>query len=293
MPIDPARLETIRHASDIGRWELIRCRPDARLAPYVSDYQGYREWGSATVRRVEFALPIVPVIINFGPAWSLGDGHKPGRMMRHGSFVAGMYSTYAISENTGASHCLQFNLTPIGAREIFGIPMHELSERIVDFSDVMGRAGAELETQIAEAVDWQTRFDILERFLIGRVADAQSVSGAVRHAWTRLSDTGGMIPVAALADELQWSRKHLASKFRQDIGLAPKTIARLLRFRRVVDRQTTDLSSRWAEVALDAGYFDQAHLIRDFRQFAGMTPVEFRRSRLADGSGVIDNVPRG
>ena len=291
MPKD-ARLESIQHASEIGRWELVRCRPDTRLAPYVVEYQGYREWGSTTVRRVEFALPAAVVIINFGPAWRLGDGHAPGRMTSYGSFIAGMYSTYAISENTGASHCLQFNLTPIGARRLFGIPMHELSERIVDFSDVMGREGARLETQIAEAPDWETRFDQLDRFLLQRIGAAQPVSGAVRHAWNRLSDTGGMIPVSALADELDWSRKHLANRFREDVGLAPKTIARLLRFRRVVDRQPADLSSRWTDVALDAGYFDQAHLIRDFRQFAGMTPVDFRRSRLTDGSGVIDNSTR-
>jgi AraC-like DNA-binding protein len=288
MSIDPARLKTIQHASDIGRWGLVRCRPDARLAPYVFEYQGYREWTATTVRRVEFALPAAVVIINFGPSWRLGDGHAPGRMARYGSFIAGMYSTYAISENTGASHCLQFNLTPIGARRIFGIPMHALSERIVDFSDVMGRGGARLETQIAEAADWETRFDLLDRFLLQRISRSEPVSGAVSHAWNRLRDGGGTIPVSALADELGWSRKHLARKFSEDVGLAPKTIARLFRFRRVVDRSADDLASCWSDVALDAGYFDQAHLIRDFRQFAGMTPVEFRRSRLPDGSGVID-----
>jgi AraC-like DNA-binding protein len=98
-----------------------------------------------------------------------------------------------------------------------------------------------------------------------------------------------MIAVSDLADELEWSRKHLVSRFNADIGLAPKMIARLLRFRRVVDRPARELSSCWSEIALDTGYFDQAHLIRDFRQFAGMTPVEFRRSRLADGTGVIDS----
>jgi AraC-like DNA-binding protein len=288
MAVDPARLKIIQHASDIGRWELLRCRPDARLTPYVFEYQGYREWTAATVRRVEFALPAAVVIINFGPAWRLGDGHAPGRMQRYGSFVAGMYSTYAISENTGASHCLQFNLTPIGARRIFGIPMHALSERIVDFSDVMGRAGEQFETQIAEAADWETRFDLLDRFLLQRVGQSQPVSGAVRHAWDRLRDTRGAMPVAALAEELGWSRKHLACKFSEDVGLAPKTIARLFRFRRVVDRSADELASRWTDVALDAGYFDQAHLIRDFRQFAGMTPVEFQQSRLPDGTGVID-----
>ena len=274
--------------SEIGRWELVRCRPDERLAPYVLEYQGYREWGSTAVRRVEFALPAAVVIMNFGPAWRLGDGHAPGRMTRYGSFIAGMYSTYAISENTGASHCLQFNLTPIGARRLFGIPMHALSERIVDFADVMGRDGERLEAQIAEAPDWERLFDILELFLLRRIGEAEPVCGAVRHAWRRLNDTGGTVPVTALAAELQWSRKHLASRFHADIGLPPKTVARLLRFRRAVDRCAAAPSSRWSEVALDAGYFDQAHLIRDFRQFAGMTPVDFQRSRLPDGSGVID-----
>jgi AraC-like DNA-binding protein len=287
MPIDPARLKTIQHSSEIGRWELMRCRADVRLAPYVLEYEGYREWAATTVRRVEFALPAAVVIMNFGPAWRLGDGHLPGRMTSFGSFIAGMYSTYAISENTGASHCLQFNLTPIGARVLFGIPMHELSERIVDFSDVMGRDGARLETEIAEAPNWDSRFAILDRFLIRRIGEARPICSAVRHAWKRLRDTGGLIPVSTLADELDWSRKHLANRFREDIGLPPKTMARLLRFRRVVDRPSADLLSGWTDVALDAGYFDQAHLIRDFRQFAGMTPVEFLRSRLADGSGVI------
>ena len=288
MAIDPARLKTIQHASEIGRWELLRCRPNARLAPYVFEYQGYREWTATPVRRVEFALPAAVVIINFGPAWRLGDGHAPGRMKRYGSFIAGMYSTYAISENTGASHCLQFNLTPIGARRIFGIPMHALSERIVDFADVMGRDGERLETQIAEAADWETRFDLLDRFLVQRIGQSEPISGAVSHAWKRLRDSGGTIAVSALADEVGWSRKHLASRFSADVGLAPKTIARLFRFRPVVDRAADDRASCWSDAALDAGYFDQAHLIRDFRQFAGMTPVEFRRSRLSDGSGVID-----
>jgi len=102
MPIDPARLETIQHSSEIGRWELVRCRADARLAPYVLEYQGYRDWGATTVRRVEFALPAAVVIINFGPAWRLGDGHAPGRMARYGSFVAGMYSTPTRSARTPA-----------------------------------------------------------------------------------------------------------------------------------------------------------------------------------------------
>ena len=135
-----------------------------------------------------------------------------------------MYSTYAVSENTGASHCLQFNLTPIGARAIFGVPMHELSERIVDFLDVMGREGDRLETQIAEAPDWESRFDILDRFLLRRIGEAQAVSGAVRHAWNRLHETGGMIPSRLLPASCNGAASIWQTGFTRTWGLLPRPL---------------------------------------------------------------------
>ncbi len=285
MTIDPTRIETVRHASSAGVWELVRCRPDVRLAPYVRDYHGYRETTATIIRRIEITVPAAVVILNFGPDWNLATGDRP--MARHGSFVAGLSSTYAVSENTGASHCLQFNLTPLGARLLLGLPLRHITDRIVDMADILGRDGERLAAQMAELPDWPERFTFLDHFILKRIAAASSVHPGVLQAWSRIASSAGRVSVAALAAEVEWSRKHLTARLHDEIGLPPATLSRLLRFRAVIARLGSG-PVRWSELALDCGYFDQAHLIRDFRRFTGMTPGEFMRRRIGDGFGLMD-----
>jgi AraC-like DNA-binding protein len=84
------------------------------------------------------------------------------------------------------------------------------------------------------------------------------------------------VPIGQIADEVGWSHRHLIARFRRQVGLRPKTAARLVRqqgvWRRLDERRPLD----WAQLARDAGYADQAHLVRDFRQFTGTTPTEFQ-----------------
>ena len=101
----------------------------------------------------------------------------------------------------------------------------------------------------------------------------------VRAACAQLAATGGTTPVGALAAELGWSRRHLGARFRDEVGVAPKTYARLVRFERaaaLLARPEPDL----AEVALGCGYYDQAHFNREFRALAGVAPGRFRAERL-------------
>ena len=88
-----------------------------------------------------------------------------------------------------------------------------------------------------------------------------------------------------LADEIGCSRRYLVAGFREHVGVTPKLLARILRFQRAVGMMEEPLS--WAEISLACGYYDQAHLIRDFKQFTGSAPGEFARRRLPDGGGVI------
>ena len=91
------------------------------------------------------------------------------------------------------------------------------------------------------------------------------------------------MPIGDLTTALGCSRKHLVSQFRDQVGLPPKQVARVLRFESVV-RALGDARPRsWTEVAMGAGYYDQAHLIRDFNEFAGCTPTEFVARMLPTG----------
>jgi transcriptional regulator GlxA family with amidase domain len=94
-------------------------------------------------------------------------------------------------------------------------------------------------------------------------------------AWQRLCQSGGHIPIAQLAAEVGWTRRHLLTRFREQIGLAPKTVARVIRFQRALQLLQRPVSRpSVGGVAQLTGYSDQAHLTREFRALTGVTPVE-------------------
>jgi len=95
--------------------------------------------------------------------------------------------------------------------------------------------------------------------------------------------TGGRASINALATEPGWSHRRLIARFREQIGLAPKAAARVLRFDRAVTALRSS-SGGLAEIALDCGYFDQAHFNRDFRELAGTTPTAFLESSRESGA---------
>jgi AraC-like DNA-binding protein len=253
--------------------------PGPALRGVVQRYCGYVERTAAPLRRTEAATGTVTVILSFGPR-ILVDGAS------HGSFVAGLSEAPATTEHDGVQHGVELNLTPPAARRLLGVPMHELAGRVVALDDVL--AGGTLLEELAEAPGWEQRFARLDAELSRRLDATPPPHPAVQAAYRRLAATRGAIPVGVLAEELGWSRRHLAARFRDEVGVAPKALARLLRFEHAMEL----LGSRsLAEVAYECGYYDQAHFNRDFRAFAGATPGELLARRLPDGGGWSAELP--
>jgi AraC-like DNA-binding protein len=258
-----------RHSSPLGSWEMAT----ARRGPAVR-YCGYVERTAAPLRRSEAASATVTVILSFGPRIDV-DGES------HGWFVAGLSETPATTEHDGIQDGIQIDLAPPAARRLLGVPMHELFGRVVPLDAVLD-AGTLLE-ELADADGWEARFARLDAELARRLEHSRPPHPAVKAAYARLTGTRGAVPVGVLAAELGWSRRHLAARFRDEVGVPPKALARLLRFRHALEL----LGSRsLADVAYECGYYDQAHFNRDFRAFAGATPVELLARRLPDGGGV-------
>jgi AraC-like DNA-binding protein len=193
----------------------------------------------------------------------------------------------AVTEYDGEQHGVEIRLTPPGARMALGVPMAELSDLVVRLEDVVGAVVVRrLVERLHEAPGWEERFAVLDALLARRLAVASAPPPAVVHAWRRLVATDGRVPVAALTEEVGWSRRHLAARFRAEVGLAPKALARILPFQRVTERLRAEPPAALAEVALECGYYDQAHLNRDFRALAGLSPTEFAARLLPEGGGV-------
>ena len=167
-------------------------------------------------------------------------------------------------------------LTPLGAyRLLGGVPMDALSGQVVDLTDVLGGGIRRLADQLREAPNQRHQFALLDAYLLRRAQDGPEPAPEVAWAWRRLTATGGKLPIHRLAAEVGWSHKHLITRFKQQVGLPPKTAARLVRFDAVWRHLATHQPARWDQVAVECGYADQAHLIRDFRQFTGACPTEF------------------
>jgi transcriptional regulator GlxA family with amidase domain len=166
------------------------------------------------------------------------------------------------------------------------MPMHELTNRVVDIDDLLGRRGEELVSRLWEADSWPRRFAVLDQAIAARLDEAPRTPSELAWAWERMRSSAGRTAVSALAEELGWSHRRLIARFREGIGLAPKTVGRVLRFERVAHVLEHVEEPRLAELAVECGYYDQAHLNRDFRQFAGTTPGEYMARRLPLGGGV-------
>jgi AraC-like DNA-binding protein len=254
--------------SDLNRWQ-----PSPLLRPYIHELTSYREVPDGLVRRQTLPLPKVVVIVGFESPLTSGYGEHP--VQTHRSFMAGLSDLPGFYEFGGPSSGIQMNLTPLGARLFIDRPMSEVANQIVGLDDLFGQSADELVERMREAPNWDAAFSILESFLALRIADARPASPAVAWAWRALGETGGRVSIGFLAEEIGWSRKHLISQFKEQIGLPPKTMARILRFNRVLGCLEESSDRNWVEIASLCGYYDQAHLVRDFKQFAGTTPTQF------------------
>ncbi|MEX2193942.1 MAG: AraC family transcriptional regulator [Thermoleophilaceae bacterium] len=294
-------VQVSRHESEIGWWEMVSRGPSERLRQQVRGYCGYEEETTGFTRRRELPSGEVVVIIGFGPKLrTTYPGLAHDRVLTHRSFVAGLHDTHCLVETPGTQAGIQLNLTPLGAHLLLGLPMHELTNRVVDLGDVLGADADLLVEELHDAPDWQARFELLDDVLVRRLDSARPASPDVAWAWQRMIRSGGRLPVGELCEELGCSRKHIVRRFDEQIGLAPKTFARVLRFQRAVHmlghrdgaswvderERGAGRGMTWGEVALECGYFDQAHMNRDFRQFAGASPGELAASLLPDGGGL-------
>ena len=278
----------VRHESDLGRWEAVYGEPDPRLRAYVLSYQGFRESGTRFERRRELPTGLVTLIINFDSTVRVHDPRGTAPAADHsGIWIAGIDDTYAITELGPHWQGLQVDFTPIGARRFLGLPMSEIARRIVALQDLLGPSATDWAERLQAAPDWEERFSLLEGFLLRRLTDALPPSESMLWAWNRLRRADGNLRIASLTGELGISRKALNARFRDQIGLSPKLLARISRFQHALRLLEGNAAPRWTDVAYDCGYYDQAHMIRDFRQFCGSSPTELVQCRLPDGAGIV------
>jgi AraC-like DNA-binding protein len=285
-----ARTAVAEHASQLGSWRMEFLAPTERLAPFVRRFNAYSERDTGFARRRELPSPLATMVFNLGR--DLGVEHPSGTRTTYragAAFYTGLSASYAVTETDRSQEGAQVMLTPFGARRPLGFPLDEIGDRLIDPGDLFGAAARDVTERLQETNSSAGRLAFLEQEMTRRLALARDgPSRDLVWALRRLEATCGRIGVAALAKELGCSRKHLTVGFRREFGMSPKLFARVTRFDHAVQLLRRDRVASLADLACACGYADQAHLTRDFREFAGGAPTAFLRRKLPDEGGFVD-----
>lgn len=252
--------------------------PTPDLRPFVRRLYGFHSETGAPRRLREGPAAEVVLVVSFGPAWRIADVAGTAPPERFTSFVGGLRLTSVVTEGDGAAHGMQASLTALGAFRFFAVPMHELSGAVVPLEALLGTEAARLVERLAETPAWPDRFAVLEEALEARLARGPRPTAGVVWAWQSLAGSHGRRRIGDVAAELGWSRRRLLSRFRTEVGIAPKEAARLLRFERAAALLESPEPPSLAAVAVTCGYYDQAHMAGEFRRIAASTPAHFAAS---------------
>lgn len=257
------------------------------LRGVVRRLAAYDEHSPTPVRRRQAPGSTCTLVLGLGEELRVDDREL-------GCFLGGLADTAALTEFRGHQAGVQVDLAPLGALRLLGAPGREITPaplaptELADLSPA-GRVLAAMPDRLAGLRGWSERLGLVTDTLTALLADSVvAPDPEVAHTWRRLAAAGGRIPVGDLAAEVGWSRRHLSRRFSAQVGLAPTTTARVLRFRRAADLLVPGPGTpagaprRIADVAVDCGYADHAHLDREFRALAGCTPQAY----VADWAGV-------
>lgn len=288
-PTMPGPTQTIDLDAPIGVWQLHTAAPDPALARSVIELWEVR----GTLRPFrETLLPngATEIMFNLGPVHELQSDQ--GRGPWTDAWISGLHERSLIIESLNGTHLVSVRLHPLGAVEVLGRPMADVANAVVK-PDAFFADGARTRAELLAADNAAERFVILERLVSAlRYSIGERVPDFLWQAARLIDDRHGNLKISDLHDEVGVSRRHLSVSFSRYLGLSPKRYAAIKRFTWTLEHLRGQSTVDWSQLAHDAGYSDQSHLVRDFKRVGAATPREYLRFVTPDASALIAESPR-
>ena len=259
----------------LSLWSFESATSDTSREPVRVSGDGTQSyWLSAQDPLLNTLLPSthVSLVINAADTWAAGRSLVDAQLLPHACVIGPMMHSRIL--RVGRRVCAFGAVIPAQmAMSVFGVAARGLVERVVPLRDLWPGALAQELTEGASSLSVRNR--ITERLSSG----ACSGSNVEYDAASALAFHGGRLSVDALARSCGVSRRTLTRRFVSELGIAPKLYARITRFNRLVSALLSTDASRWATLATDLGFFDQPHMVNEFRQFTGLSPLRFFHQR--------------
>ena len=191
------------------------------------------------------------------------------------SFVFGQITGYIEIAPRGATGLVAARFLPDGLTPFLKIPVSSLANRAVAIDEIFGEKGKHLEANVIAATNDEDRIKLIESFLLSRLVDPQTINTITKNCVDIIFQSQGQLDVVELAEKLKINRRNIERKFVAAIGMSPKQLSRVVRLQATLKMLDQKNFSNLTSLAYENGYYDQAHFIKDFKEFTGMSPKSF------------------
>ncbi len=196
-----------------------------------------------------------------------------------GCVVSGPRSEFFVIDTEGESATVGVHFKPGGAFPFLTMPSSELNNQSVALESLWGAGSNRLRERLLEAATAEEKFRVLECCLLEQLAKPLEHHPVVAFALQQFFGRMQPPPVARVVEQVGFSQRRFIQLFSNEVGLTPKLFSRVSRFQQVIRAAHAVGEIDWVQVALECGYYDQAHFIHDFQSFAGITPSAYLERR--------------
>lgn len=250
-------------------------RPSEELQDFVKFYWDLKgEKANTPVKNTIVPDGTMKLIFHYGDLY----WHHPEKgesFLQPRCFLIGQLTKPYIVEPQGVTGSFVVRFHPNGFLPFTSIPIKEMENTPVPLEKLFGNEGLHLENQILNASNSPERITIIEDFLLGMLKNKAVIDRIVESTVETISTHNGQLSINELTIEMNQSRRFLARKFSSNVGLSPKQLSKIIRLQSALKTLLEGDSDSLTDLAYENEYFDQAHFIKDFKEFTGLTPKEF------------------
>ncbi|CAG7654798.1 DUF6597 domain-containing transcriptional factor [Paenibacillus allorhizosphaerae] len=198
------------------------------------------------------------------------SGHR--ELLLRSSLVCGPHTEYFVIDSSGESTVIGIHFKPGGIRPFMKQSLDELLNAHVSLDMLWGTRADEVRDELLECAEPEMMFRALERRLLSLACHPLERHAAVQYALDRLQRSH----VGDIIEGIGMSHRKFNQIFKEEVGMTPKRLSRLFRFQEALNRIISGEELVWTDVAIECGYYDQAHFIKDFQSFSGISPSAYR-----------------
>lgn len=248
--------------------------PSPLLSPYIDKYWQFKGRTEQGMRINILPDGCTDFIFTLGEvADTVGDSLV---MQPHRSYFVGPMNRYSeLVTRTDSVHMLGVRFLPCGLIPFMRLPLHELGNQRINTGELPSLFDDLFAEQLCEAPDLTARIKLVEKLLMKALYNHPQADAQIRYAVAYIDRHKGMIPIRTLADEICLCQRHFERKFKLSTGYTPKEYSRIIKFRNAIDLLKHATYDNLLTTAIEAGYYDAAHLSKEIRALSGNPPGSF------------------